>query len=464
MFQQALALPRALLFGGPTAEPAHPSTARMTEIATAENRVCFPTRWAYINRGTEIGSPDDLDLDVTSDDNSSWDASRVCVPAFGFEDSGGREIFSGAINILSSLHEFWWELSEARGGAVNDELARAFSGVLGRPLFEVEFNYNLNNKLCSRPANYSVDLTVFDIEEKAIAAGLDPSVLSDSGLFELYRRDDFAERYRGRGNTCDTAAPSSWETAPEGYFESTALAGHGLYQLTPEAVPSAQGWAPLGYEHDLSDYAARLAPTWPMRAGVEGTHAAFVGADRALGPEGAHGVHLLMLGNDVAAWLSLGQIENSIYPAPKPRTIFSCVSGPPRKITRFYFEGARLAALARTAVERDPGDCRYPDVNSLGLPHDLIPPLENEVTYDSNPGESAYLTYVGAAEEAASNAATLLQAAVEEEHAMAVDHERYLASVDVTVADAEARVAQLCGGATVGITDPAAVGNACLPN
>ena len=99
----------------------------------------------------------------------------------------------------------------------------------------------------------------------------------------------------------------------------------------------------------------------------------------------------------------------------------------------------------RGTIERDRTDCRKPFLNSLGMASSLVPPLENEVTYDSVPYESGYRSYLALAEQAASEAGDLMVQAQEAEHSLDRAEEAYKLTVENAIETAADEVASICG-------------------
>ncbi|MCA9606751.1 MAG: hypothetical protein KC619_14195 [Myxococcales bacterium] len=120
----------------------------------------------------------------------------------------------------------------------------------------------------------------------------------------------------------------------------------------------------------------------------------------------------------------------------------------PRRQASVHPLGGRFIEMFADAFAVDPRNPGRPAVAALGLPYDLVPPLEHELISDSDGFEDSFRTYIDNASSAASSAAGQLESARQFELDEVLDGRADVALLaEADVAETET-ITEACGTAT----------------
>ncbi|HEY3354886.1 MAG TPA: hypothetical protein VGQ83_16650 [Polyangia bacterium] len=109
--------------------------------------------------------------------------------------------------------------------------------------------------------------------------------------------------------------------------------------------------------------------------------------------------------------------------------------------------GGSLVELGLRISERSPKNCGESRFNSLGLPRDLVPPLENELIDTGKPYENSFNYYLNLAEQAARDAFNLAEEARKVETEIKMGERTLPDTINNLHADANDQMGQICGAA-----------------
>jgi len=117
----------------------------------------------------------------------------------------------------------------------------------------------------------------------------------------------------------------------------------------------------------------------------------------------------------------------------------------PRQRAAWHGFGGTLSTTASEVWARRSGRVRQVAALAAGIRNGVVPPLESELTSDSDTYEDSYQRYLDEARDAATNAATLLSAARDAQLAARLDDLRDTVSLERAALAETERVADLCG-------------------
>lgn len=437
--------------------------------------VCFGTRQGYSNYGTPPPSADPFDRE------SPPVYALACTMSPGWS-SGDRVYATGAINALAGLRTFWGEIVASYPSAELADITAALERLAGAAEFRVGMQTRLSflapqgSSSCVRAQfDREVILQVESFSDKLASAGVAASLPSGSGWIDMTTIPPelrFVARqhvsYGLRGEPLPADPIEEWDNAiaPQwcqynGNHDAIRcgfVANYPSESDPPLNLPSQT--LNLQKLAEIPDYVGGLSDVWKP-----GGTAAF---DDSPEQTRRQGIWVAMLGTDIVGWLNAHLLEGVPYEgvllgrhclgtdAPTTGLCNSvpdaCDEAPNPAFTKSVdvYSGGVLDSLARQVIDRNELDCRYPRINSLGLPGRLVPPLENEATTDAVPYESAYRTYLASATDATSRAAQLALEAERQERTLERAEESYAAVVDDAIAGAAAEAAVLCGPEALG--------------
>jgi hypothetical protein len=107
--------------------------------------------------------------------------------------------------------------------------------------------------------------------------------------------------------------------------------------------------------------------------------------------------------------------------------------------------GGILDEMALRITERSPNNCGEAKYTSIGLPRDLVPPLENELTDTGKPYEDSFAYYLNLADQAANEAFTLADQARKAEVEILNSQRKLQDDLNNLAADAQDEISQICG-------------------
>jgi hypothetical protein len=107
--------------------------------------------------------------------------------------------------------------------------------------------------------------------------------------------------------------------------------------------------------------------------------------------------------------------------------------------------GGALEELGLRIAERNPDNCGESKYNSLGLPRNLVPPLENELTSQPGDYDSSFQYYLSQADTAAKEALSQAEAAAKVEREVALKQVKLRAELTNLYNDANDQIVLACG-------------------
>lgn len=380
----------------------------------------------------------------------------ACVPATGATDAYGRRWSPGAANLLGALRELWRDIGALSGTDLAEQypdIGEAFSALGGGESFRVVRNDSAfrQGPDCDEVRSLtSIDFELPGFVGAAVRAGIGSS---GSDVMAHWGLNDDGEWHDLEVHELALVRRDSISVLREPDPSGGVEPGTCRYRLTPDASVLSCPFLTRDYGRDpndrydlfgtwneINDYAGGLNTTW-----AEGGTAAFPEESSVewWQQHSRFGTHIMVLGNSVVGWYSPAQFR-SAWVDLSTSASGDCTRNNHETGISFSTDG-RLDLLAQRIIARHSDTCTRPLVNSLDMAHDLVPPLENEATFDAVPYESSYRTYLASAETAAEQAFGALRTAAEAERQLDRATESYLLHVEDAIEDAAGEVALLCG-------------------